>query len=143
MTAFDIYDTPRVQVVADAHQIPIRDEHFDGVVIQAVLEHVLEPQRVADEIWRVLKPGGLVYAETPFMQQVHEGAYDFTRFTESGHRYLFRRFDLIELGRVSRTGASADVVGRLFRAQPLSLADGGQDRQAGFLLGAVFRPDYS
>ncbi len=96
--AFDIYDTPRVQFVADAHQIPIIDGHFDGVVIQAVLEHVLEPQRVADEIWRVLKPGGLVYAETPFMQQVHEGAYDFTRFTESGHRYLFRRFAMIGSG---------------------------------------------
>jgi len=98
VTAFDIYDTPRVQFVADAHQIPIIDGHFDGVVIQAVLEHVLEPRRVADEIWRVLKPGGLVYAETPFMQQVHEGAYDFTRFTESGHRYLFRRFAMIDSG---------------------------------------------
>ncbi|HAD17021.1 MAG TPA: hypothetical protein DCF81_09065 [Erythrobacter sp.] len=53
---------------------------------------------MADEIRRVLKPGGLVYAETPFMQQVHEGAYDFTRFTESGHRYLFRRFALIDSG---------------------------------------------
>ena len=96
--AFDIYSTPQVQFVADAHDIPIVDGYFDGVVVQAVLEHVLEPQRVADEIRRVLKPGGLVYAETPFMQQVHEGAYDFTRFTESGHRYLFRRFALIDSG---------------------------------------------
>jgi hypothetical protein len=29
---------------------------------------------------------------------VHEGAYDFTRFTESGHRWLFRRFELIDSG---------------------------------------------
>ena len=98
VSAFDIYATPRVQFVADAHDIPIVDGHFDGVVIQAVLEHVLEPQRVASEIWRVLKPGGLVYAETPFMQQVHEGAYDFTRFTERGHRYLFRGFARIDSG---------------------------------------------
>ncbi|MBX7483372.1 class I SAM-dependent methyltransferase [Qipengyuania qiaonensis] len=96
--AFDIYATPRVQFVADAHDIPIVDGHFDGVVIQAVLEHVLKPQRVASEIWRVLKPGGLVYAETPFMQQVHEGAYDFTRFTERGHRYLFCGFACIDSG---------------------------------------------
>jgi ubiquinone/menaquinone biosynthesis C-methylase UbiE len=67
-------------------------------VIQAVLEHVLEPQQVVDEIWRVLKPDGLVYAETPFLQHVHEGAYDFTRFTESGHRFLFRRFELVDSG---------------------------------------------
>jgi hypothetical protein len=32
------------------------------------------------------------------MQHVHEGAYDFTRFTESGHRYLFRRFEMMRSG---------------------------------------------
>ena len=98
VSAFDIYATPLVQFVADAHDIPIVDEYYDGVVIQAVLEHVLEPQRVVEEIWRVLKPGGLVYAETPFMQQVHEAAYDFTRFSERGHRYLFRNFASISSG---------------------------------------------
>jgi hypothetical protein len=39
-----------------------------------------------------------VYAETPFMQQVHGGRYDFTRFTHLGHRRLFRMFDEIESG---------------------------------------------
>jgi hypothetical protein len=32
------------------------------------------------------------------MQQVHEGPYDFTRFTLSGHRWLFRRFAEIDAG---------------------------------------------
>jgi len=57
---------------------------FDAVWIQAVLEHVLDPVRVVAEIHRVLRPGGLVYSEIPFMQEVHEGAYDFTRFRLSG-----------------------------------------------------------
>jgi SAM-dependent methyltransferase len=92
IVAFDIYKSDQCQFIADGHQIPLRDGTVDGVLVQAVLEHVLEPQRVADEIHRVLRPDGLVYADTPFMQQVHEGPYDFTRFTESGHRYLFRRF---------------------------------------------------
>lgn len=96
--AFDIYGTPLTQFVADAHSIPVATGTFDAVVIQAVLEHVLEPAKVVSEIWRVLKFGGIVYAETPFMQHVHEGAYDFTRFTESGHRYLFRNFYEIASG---------------------------------------------
>lgn len=96
--SFDIYDSSNVQFVADAHNIPLADGKFDAVIVQAVLEHVLQPAEVVAEVWRVLKPGGIVYAETPFMQQVHEGAFDFTRFTESGHRYLFRRFDLIDSG---------------------------------------------
>ncbi len=53
---------------------------------------MLEPERVVSEIARVLKPAGMVYSEIPFMQQVHEGAYDFTRFTDSGQRWLFRQF---------------------------------------------------
>ena len=120
--AFDIYRSPNVQFVADAHQIPMPEEFFDVVVIQAVLEHVLQPSDVVAEIWRVLKNDGLVYAETPFMQQVHEGAYDFTRFTESGHRYLFRRFEVIRSGASGGPGIqfmwSVDYLARsLFRSR--------------------------
>ena len=98
VVATDAYASPNTQLITDAHHLPFDDAVFDGVWIQAVLEHVLEPQVVVDEIWRVLKPTGLVYAETPFMAQVHEGAYDFTRFTASGHRWLFRRFEQIAAG---------------------------------------------
>lgn len=100
LVGFDIYASPHVQLIADGHQMPFADGTFDGVWIQAVLEHVLEPQAVVDEVERVLRPGGLVYAETPFLQPVHEGPYDFTRFTDSGHRWLFRRFALVDSGPV-------------------------------------------
>lgn len=102
--SFDIYASQYVQFVADAHKIPLPNNCFDAVIIQAVLEHVIAPQQVVTEIHRVLKPAGIVYAETPFMQHVHEGAYDFTRFTESGHRYLFKNFALIKSGVVSGVG---------------------------------------
>jgi SAM-dependent methyltransferase len=119
---FDIYYSEYVQFIADGHKIPIADQTFDGVVVQAVLEHVLRPDQVVSEIWRVLKPEGLVYAETPFMQQVHEGPYDFTRFTDSGHRYLFRRFALIRSGASGNAGTqllwSLDYFARsLFRSR--------------------------
>lgn len=104
VVAFDIYASDCTQFIADAHVIPLPDESFDAVVIQAVLEHVLDPPRVVAEIHRLLRPEGLLYAETPFMQQVHEGAYDFTRYTESGHRYLFRRFALVDAGVVAGPG---------------------------------------
>jgi SAM-dependent methyltransferase len=104
--AFDIYASANTDFVADAHSIPLRDEVIDAVWIQAVLEHVLSPHQVAEEIGRVLRPGGLLYAETPFLQPVHEGAYDFTRFTESGHRWLFRRFETIDSGVVSGPGTT-------------------------------------
>ena len=94
----DVFLSAYVDVVCDGHSLPFESSTFDGVWIQAVLEHVLEPSIVVSEIHRVLRPEGIVYAETPFMQQVHMGAYDFQRFTKSGHRWLFRHFTEIESG---------------------------------------------
>lgn len=94
----DIYGSKNVDIICDAHYLPLKNEYYDGVWIQAVLEHVVEPNKVVEEIHRVLKKDGFVYAETPFLQAVHEGAYDFTRYTVLGHRYLFKNFKLLEMG---------------------------------------------
>jgi SAM-dependent methyltransferase len=63
----DVYASPHTALVADAHKLPFEDGVFDGVWVQAVLEHVLEPATAVAEIYRVLRREGLVYAETPFM----------------------------------------------------------------------------
>jgi uncharacterized protein YbaR (Trm112 family) len=94
----DVAFGPRTNFICDAHDLPFKNESFDGIIAQAVLEHVLDPIRCVAEIERVLKKDGLVYAETPFMQQVHAGRFDFTRFTHLGHRRLFRNFSEIESG---------------------------------------------
>lgn len=94
----DIDFGPRTQLVCDGHQLPFETGSFDGLVVQAVLEHVLDPYRCVEEIHRVLAPGGLVYAETPFLYRRHGGPFDFTRFTFLGHRRLFRRFEEVAAG---------------------------------------------
>jgi glycosyltransferase involved in cell wall biosynthesis/SAM-dependent methyltransferase len=115
----DVAVGPRTDVICDAHSLPFADEAFDGVVCQAVLEHVADPPRVVGEIHRVLKPGGLVYSEIPFMQQVHEGAYDFTRYTLNGHRRLFRWFEEIDAG---ATGGPGMALGWSIRSLLSALA---------------------
>jgi uncharacterized protein YbaR (Trm112 family)/SAM-dependent methyltransferase len=91
----DVSMGPHTKLILDAHDIPFADQTFDCVIAQAVVEHVLDPNRCVFEMHRVLKKGGYIYAETPFMQQVHMGGFDFTRFTDLGHRYLFRNFDSV------------------------------------------------
>jgi SAM-dependent methyltransferase len=103
--AFDVYPTYETAFVADAHRIPLADDSVDGVWVQAVLEHVYLPHVVVGEIARVLRTGGYVYAETPFLQPVHEGAYDFCRFSASGHRLLFPQFDEVVSGPLGGPGA--------------------------------------
>jgi uncharacterized protein YbaR (Trm112 family) len=102
----DVSMGPRTQIIFDAHDLPFNDSSFQGVIIQAVLEHVLDPKRCVEEIYRVLDDQGLVYAETPFMQPVHMGAYDFNRFTPLGHRRLFRQFQEIKSGATGGPGMS-------------------------------------
>lgn len=97
-----LYDT--TDVIFDAHAIPFPPESFDAVIIQAVLEHVVDPYRCVAEICRVLRPHGFVYAETPFMQQHHMGRFDFQRFTHLGHRRLFSHFTEIAAGPVCGPG---------------------------------------
>jgi SAM-dependent methyltransferase len=94
----DVALAPDTQLIADAHDLPFADATFDAVFAVAVLEHVADPYRCVAEFKRVLKPNGYVYAATPFLQQVHMGAYDFTRFTALGHRRLFRWFDELKSG---------------------------------------------
>jgi hypothetical protein len=47
-----------------------------------------------------------MYAETPFVLQVHMRQYDFTRYTHLGHRRLFRNFEEIKSGPCGGPGMS-------------------------------------
>jgi SAM-dependent methyltransferase len=102
----DIDKNADVDLFCDSHELPLAGEKFDGVITTAVLEHVLNPEKVVSEMVRVLKPGGFIYSEIPFLQSVHEGAYDFTRFTMSGHRLLMNRFNEIDAGIVGGPGTA-------------------------------------
>lgn len=94
----DVDVTADVDLFCDAHNLPFANGYFDALVTTAVLEHVLYPEMVAGEIARVVRVGGWIYSELPFLQQVHEGAYDFTRYTMSGHRRLLNAFKEVESG---------------------------------------------
>ena len=96
--SLDIYPSPNVNLIADAHYLPFAKESYDIIIIQAVLEHVINPYKVVSEIYRILRKEGIIYAETPFLQSVHMANNDFTRFTHSGHRWLFRNFLEIKSG---------------------------------------------
>jgi uncharacterized protein YbaR (Trm112 family) len=100
----DVSFGPRTALICDAHQLPFADGSVDAVVAQAVLQALVEPQLAVAEFHRVLRPGGYVYAETPFMQQVFGGRFDFTRYTQLGHRRLFRDFEEVSSGPVCGPG---------------------------------------
>lgn len=126
-TECDSVPGPGVTVITDARALPFADSSFDVVVLDGVLEHSVDPQGIADEVHRVLRPGGLVYADTPFMLPVHGGAYDFGRFSSLAHRRLFACFSQISAG-VSSGPAAA--LGYSIQSVLLTLARGRKSRFA-------------
>ena len=57
--------------VVDAHRLPFQDACFDGAWADRVLQHVEDPDRVVDEMTRVVRPGGrIVLADPDYATQV-------------------------------------------------------------------------
>ena len=52
-------------VQADLMRLPLPDRAFDTVICMEVLEHTLSPDQVLAELWRVLRPGGVLILSTP------------------------------------------------------------------------------
>jgi SAM-dependent methyltransferase len=93
---------------ADVTATPLKNASIDSILCTEVLEHLKDPQACVDEIHRLLRDDGLVFASTPFFYPVHADPYDFQRFTEDGLRHLFREFKAVE---VYRMGGYFGVLG--------------------------------
>tara|TARA_B100000242_G_C43054238_1_gene492919 strand:- start:814 stop:1653 length:840 start_codon:yes stop_codon:yes gene_type:complete len=94
----DIYVTPLVDVVCDAHNLPFSEFSFDVVICTSVFEHLENPDIASKNIYKVLKNEGILYSEIPFLQSVHEKDFDFTRYTMNGHLKLFNDLNPVEYG---------------------------------------------
>ncbi|MEY2564900.1 MAG: hypothetical protein QOH88_3093 [Verrucomicrobiota bacterium] len=81
-------------VVGDAHHLPFRDNVFDRVFAFNVFEHLTNPKKAAEEILRVLKPGGAVAVHTAFLQALHEEPFHFFNATEFGVREWFANYEI-------------------------------------------------
>jgi len=69
--------------------MPFADEQFDFILCFAVLEHVKRPWQVASEMCRVLKSGGTVIVDYPFMSPMHGYPHHYFNATPEGSRSLF------------------------------------------------------
>jgi SAM-dependent methyltransferase len=98
VVALDAVPVPGVDIVGDIHRMPLETNSFDCVICTGTLEHVQDPWRAVGEIRRVLRPGGIVHIDVPFIQGYHADPTDYWRFTLDGLRMLCRRFEEVESG---------------------------------------------
>ncbi|WP_181706871.1 class I SAM-dependent methyltransferase [Chthonobacter rhizosphaerae] len=100
-----------VSILAD-----IPNGSYDAVFSVDSIEHVRTPWRVADEIARILKPGGITFHTTVFTTRYQPRPEDFFRFTPDGLKSLFEslecltaEFDATERRRDETRRARRDV----------------------------------
>ena len=104
----DLFPMPGVDVAADAEMLPFAAGRFARVECDAVLEHVVSPRRVMQEMERVLAPGGYAHLVTPFCHPFHEYPKDFRRFTPDGLAQLAGSLEIVAQG--WRTGPTATLL---------------------------------
>jgi len=84
-------------IIGDAMNIPLKNSSVDSIFSSQVLEHVQNPQKMVDEIYRVLKKKGKCILTTHMAQVIHGEPHDYFRFTEYGLKELFKNFSYIEV----------------------------------------------
>lgn len=90
----DVEAGVEIQCQSSAMALPFRDGSFDVVITQETLEHVADPFKAMDEMVRVLRSGGVLYCQLPFIIGFHPGPKDFWRFTVQGISEIVARAGL-------------------------------------------------
>lgn len=75
----------------------LSESYYDVVIAMEVLEHVFYPFAALSEIRRVMKPGGLLIASSPFNARIHGPLPDLYRFTVHGWRLMLKDWDEVEI----------------------------------------------
>jgi uncharacterized protein YbaR (Trm112 family) len=94
----DLVFDRRLDVVGDVHALPFRSGALDFVFGGAVMEHLVHPREAADEMYRVLRPGGYVYADWNFLAAYHGYPHHYFNATIHGVDETFARFTRIDRG---------------------------------------------
>lgn len=106
----EIVGYPNIDVLAVNQNLPFKDESFDAVISMDVLEHVTDPFAAAREIARVLKPGGVLYIDLPFLQHEHGYPHHYFNATRMGLRQLFEGLLKVEKHIVPNAGHPVNTV---------------------------------
>jgi SAM-dependent methyltransferase len=110
--------------------IPVRADHYDGVICTQVLEHVREPVAVLAELHRVMRPGGVLWLSAPFFYEEHEAPYDYFRYTRYGLAHVVasagfsvKHVDWLE-GYYTTLAYQLDIARRSLRRHPAAYGGG-------------------
>ncbi len=93
-----------LNVVGDMEALPFASEAFDAVMFVGCLHHVPDPLAALQEAYRVLRPGGLLFAAEPVSLRAGRDA----AAPVPGHPHEFRFSRAFLVGRIAAAGFRVD-----------------------------------
>jgi len=63
-------------------------DHFNLVILVSVFEHVDNPYKISDALFKIVKPGGYLFNSTPFIFPYHPSPEDNFRFSPKALRLI-------------------------------------------------------
>ncbi|HVA06293.1 MAG TPA: methyltransferase domain-containing protein [Acidimicrobiales bacterium] len=89
----DIQPGLGVDQIEDIHHLSFADESIGTVVALETLEHVADPIRAVEEMYRVLRPGGVLAISSLMFFPIHAHPWDYWRFTPEAFELLLKPFE--------------------------------------------------
>jgi len=100
-----------VDRILDLHGINLPSETVGTVLCFDTLEHVEDPRRAVEEMFRILRPGGVLVITSVMDFHIHDHPHDYWRFTPDAFRSLLRPFTQIWVQSAGREIFPHTVVG--------------------------------
>lgn len=108
--SFDINKDKSPDILGDLCEYDFEENSFDTVVVSEVLEHLHAPHLGVDNVYKALKPGGLLIVTTPFIFPIHDKPYDYFRFTKYGLKHLLSNFENVQVKEKNSSLEAIDVL---------------------------------
>ncbi|GHD31953.1 class I SAM-dependent methyltransferase [Halioglobus pacificus] len=106
----DMRAGPGVDIELNLHAIELPDNTAGSIICADTLEHVEYPRKAVKEMFRVLKPGGVLIMTSLFKFPIHDYPNDFWRFTPEGFKSLMEDFVGVEVFSYGRLEHSPQCV---------------------------------
>ena len=90
-------DSPIARIKMDVRNINFPSDHFDMIICNHVLEHIIEDKKAIKELYRVLKPGGKAILQVPYSPILNETFEDFSITGEKEREEAFGQFDHVRI----------------------------------------------
>ena len=117
----DMREGRGVDKILNLHNIDVPDESVGTVITLDTLEHVEFPHKALSEIFRILKPGGMVVLSTVLDFRIHDSPADYWRFTPDGLKSVMKPFSSVFVGSVGRESFPHTVIAIGVKGSKLSL----------------------